>query len=92
MVVSIFLAFYFAYISRFDILFWFPASLITIEILTIIINRWKCPITPIAERYTIDRKANFDIYLPEWLAKYNIRIFSVVIFVEILILLIKYVS
>jgi hypothetical protein len=46
------------------------------EIIVLAINRWRCPLTPIAARYTEDRRANFDIYLPEWLARYNKEIFG----------------
>lgn len=37
--------------------------------------------------YTSDRAENFDIYLPEWLAANNIKVVSVLIMVEILIVL-----
>jgi hypothetical protein len=33
-------------------------------------------LTGIAARYTDDRRANFDIYLPEWLARHNKTIFG----------------
>ncbi len=46
------------------------------EVVVLALNRWHCPLTPIAARYTEDRRANFDIYLPEWLAKYNKEIFG----------------
>jgi hypothetical protein len=46
------------------------------EVVVLAINRWRCPLTPIAARYTDDRRANFDIYLPEWLARYNKEIFG----------------
>ncbi|MBS1493543.1 MAG: hypothetical protein JST55_08530 [Bacteroidetes bacterium] len=84
-----FLAFYFAYIGMFDMWFWIPCLLIVSEIFIILFNNWRCPITPIAEKYTTDRKSNFDIYLPEWLAKNNVKIFSVIIVVEILIVSVK---
>jgi hypothetical protein len=29
----------------------------------------RCPLTGIAARYTDDRRDNFDIYLPPWLAR-----------------------
>jgi hypothetical protein len=32
--------------------------------------------TAVAARYTDDRRANFDIYLPEWLARQNKEIFG----------------
>jgi polyferredoxin len=90
MTTSNFLAFYFAFIGRFDAWFWIPCLLIVSEIFIILFNNWRCPITPIAEKYTEDRKSNFDIYLPEWLAKNNVKIFSGIIVVELLILVVKY--
>lgn len=86
---SNFLAFYFAFIGRFDAWFLVPASLLALEIFIIVINWWKCPITTIAEKYTQERKANFDIYLPKWLAKYNVQIFAGLMVVEVLIVLNK---
>jgi hypothetical protein len=46
------------------------------EVVVLWLNRWSCPLTAIAARYTADRRANFDIYLPEWLARYNKQIFG----------------
>ncbi len=51
-------------------------GLVAIECLVLLVNQWKCPLTAIAARYTPDRRANFDIYLPEWLARYNKEIFG----------------
>jgi len=46
------------------------------EVVVLALNRWRCPLTPIAARYTDDRRANFDIYLPEWLARHNKEVFG----------------
>lgn len=51
--------------------------IVLVEVLVLVFNRWSCPLTPIAARYTSDRRANFDIYLPEWVARYNKTIFGV---------------
>lgn len=83
------IAFYFAFIGRFDIWFWIPASLLAIEIAVILANRWKCPLTDVIERQTKDRSDNFGIYLPGWLAKYNVRIYSILLPLEALIVIIK---
>ena len=57
-----------------------PAAVLALivlgEVIVLAINRWRCPLTPIAARYTDDRRANFDIFLPEWLARYNKEIFG----------------
>jgi len=60
--------------------FWFSAAaliaLVLVECLVLVVNRMRCPLTGIAARYTDDRRDNFDIYLPLWLAKYNKLIFG----------------
>ena len=44
---------------------------VLIEVLVLIANGGHCPLTAVAARYTTDRRDNFDIYLPQWLARYN---------------------
>lgn len=56
------------------------------EVLVLAFNRWRCPLTPVAARYTSDRRANFDIYLPEWLARHNKVIFGTLYVTGLLIL------
>jgi hypothetical protein len=51
-------------------------ALVCIECLVLVANRMRCPLTDVAARYTADRRANFDIYLPEWLARFNKQIFG----------------
>jgi hypothetical protein len=51
-------------------------GVVLLEVLVLVVNRWSCPLTGIAARYTDDRKDNFDIYLPEWVARHNKTIFG----------------
>jgi len=51
-------------------------GLILFEVLVLLINRLRCPLTDVAARFTEDRRDNFDIYLPLWLARYNKQIFG----------------
>ncbi len=51
-------------------------GLVCVEVVVLALNRWTCPLTPVAARYTDDRAANFDIYLPRRLAQYNKEIFG----------------
>jgi hypothetical protein len=46
------------------------------ECLVLAVNGGRCPLTDAAARYTDERAANFDIYLPVWLARYNKSIFG----------------
>jgi len=50
-------------------------------------NRGRCPLTGWAARFTTDRAANFDIYLPNWLARNNKAIFGGLFVVNELIVL-----
>ena len=52
------------------------AAIVFAEVVVLALNKWRCPLTAVATRYTDDRRPNFDIYLPEWLAKYNKQIFG----------------
>jgi hypothetical protein len=52
------------------------AAIVAIEVAVLVLNGCSCPLTSIAARYTDDRRENFDIYLPEWLAKHNKFIFG----------------
>ena len=61
--------------GRFDLAVLF-AVVVFGEVVVLGLNRWTCPLTPVAARYTEDRRPNFDIFLPEWLARYNKHIFG----------------
>ena len=53
-------------------------AIVFVEVTMLALNDWRCPLTALAARYTTDRRANFDIYLPEWLAKHNKVIFGTI--------------
>ena len=51
-------------------------AVVFLEVAVLAVNRWRCPLTGVAARYTDDRRDNFDIYLPEWVARHNKTIFG----------------
>jgi len=51
-------------------------GVVLFEVLVLLVNRFRCPLTDVAARFTEDRRDNFDIYLPLWLARYNKQIFG----------------
>jgi len=51
-------------------------GIMLVEVAVLAFNGMRCPLTDLAARYTDDRRDNFDIYLPLWLATYNKRIFG----------------
>lgn len=52
------------------------AAIVLAEVAVLAYNRWACPLTAVAARYTHERQSNFDIYLPLWLARWNKHIFG----------------
>lgn len=63
---------------------WAGYILVGIEGLLLLYFKFTCPLTLIARRYTDANRANFDIFLPEWLARYTQRIYtSIMIFITI---------
>jgi len=68
-----------SYFNRFALAMLLIAFVI-FEIIVLGFNRFACPLTKVAARYTNERKDNFDIYLPLWLARHNKQIFGVLFF------------
>lgn len=69
---------------------WIAIGLIIVEGLILLLFKMFCPLTLIARRYSDSKKANFDIFLPEWLAKYNKEIFTSVYVLGVALVLMRY--
>lgn len=66
---------------------WICISLILLEGVILVVFKNICPITLIARKYSKSQKDNFDIYLPNWLARYNKLIYSIIVFIATVILI-----
>ncbi len=62
--------------NRIGIWVWVGIGAILIEGLLLLIFKNMCPLTIIARKYSNSTKYNFDIYLPEWIARYNKQIYT----------------
>ena len=84
--------FYFLYAviaNKIDKWVWICIGLIALEGIILMIFKNICPVTLIAKNYSQSQKANFDIYLPEWLAKNNKLIYSVIVLIGVVVLIIQ---
>ena len=61
--------------------------LILVECGVLALNRGRCPLTNWAGGFTDERGDNFDIFLPEWLARHNKAIFGTLFVVNEFIVL-----
>ncbi|TYA58055.1 hypothetical protein [Formosa maritima] len=73
--------------NKIDKWVWICIGLVILEGIILFIFKRLCPITIIARKYSNSTKDNFDIYLPNWLAKYNKQIYTSIFIVAIIILI-----
>jgi hypothetical protein len=85
--VVIFYMLYAVLINKIDISLWICLSIVVMEGIVLLIFKRSCPITLVARKYSSSQKDNFDIYLPNWLAKHNKTIYSLIMVVIIIILM-----
>jgi hypothetical protein len=80
---------YFAWQHRFRGVI-IASGFVVLEILILLLNSMRCPLTAVAARYTIDRSHNFDIYIPEPIARYNKEIFGSILIAAWLFALVEW--
>ncbi len=68
---------------------WLAVGIILAEGIILIIYKWSCPLTLRARKYTDSDKDNFDIYLPNWLARHNKSIFTTLFLAGVIVLIIR---
>lgn len=64
--------------NKINVLTWIAIGLVIAEGLVLVMFKMFCPLTLVARRYSDSNKDNFDIYLPNWLARYNKIIFTTI--------------
>ena len=81
--------FYILYSGIFNVIntyTWIGMGLIVGEGIVLLVFNMFCPLTVMARKYSDSEKDNFDIFLPNWLAKYNKLIFFVACIVALVIM------
>jgi hypothetical protein len=86
--VVIFYLFYAAAINKIDNRVWIGIGLFILEGIILLCFKMMCPLTIIARKFSDSTKDNFDIFLPNWLAKNNKMIYT--IFLVFIIILLAY--
>ena len=85
--VVIFYMLYAAITGKLDIWLWIGFGLVFLEGVTLIIFKWYCPLTLIARKYSSSSQDNFDIYLPNWLARNTKLIYTSIVILTVIITL-----
>jgi hypothetical protein len=68
---------------------WIGTGLIIGEGLVLLLFKMYCPLTVLARNYSDSQKDNFDIFLPNWLARHNKLIFTSIFIAGLVIVLFR---
>jgi hypothetical protein len=85
--VVIFYLLYAVLINKIDRWVWMGIGFVLLEGIVLLIFKNRCPLTVMARKYSDSSKDNFDIYLPNWLAKYNKLIYFGLFLIAVLLLM-----
>lgn len=72
---------YAAIVNKLDVWLRIGYGIIFLEVITLLIFKSFCLVTVLARKYSNSSKDNFDIYLPNWLAKHNKLIYTFILII-----------
>lgn len=76
--VVIFYMLYAAIANKLDLWLWIGYGFVFLEGIILLIFKFRCPLNLLARKHSNSIKDNFDIYLPNWLAKYTKLIYTTI--------------
>ncbi|NNM17916.1 MAG: hypothetical protein HKP24_05040 [Croceitalea sp.] len=88
-VVAIFYVLYSGISGEITLYTWLAIAMVIGEGITLLAFKMFCPLTLMARKYSDSDKDNFDIFLPNWLAKYNKLIFTTIFLLGLVLVLFK---
>ena len=86
MCVCLFYILYCAITRTYDWTLLTAIAIILINGLSIVLNRGRCPLTTLAEKYGAENGAVTHLILPKWAARYVFKFFTVVAAIEVVLL------
>jgi hypothetical protein len=78
--------FYAVITNKIDKWVWIGLGFFVLEGITLMLFKMMCPLTILARKYSDSSKDNFDIFIPNWLAKNNKRIYTVLLGIVLIML------
>lgn len=90
--VVIFYLFYAVVCNKIDARVWIGLGLFALKGIVLLLFGMMCPLTVMARKYSDSTKDNFDIFLPNWLAKNTKLIYTWFLAVIIIIFVFRLIS
>ncbi len=79
--IVIFTMLYLVMVNKMGPVLWIGYGLVFTEGLVLLAFNGVCPLTIVANKFSDASRSNFDIYLPNWLARYNKKIYTTIVIV-----------
>ncbi len=67
-----------AMLDQINTLTWWAFGVVIVELLALVLNDWRCPLTDLAEQQGADVGSVADLFLPEWLSDRLFLIFGII--------------
>jgi hypothetical protein len=83
---------YCAVARRYDWTLLIALGAILIEGMALLLNRFRCPMTSLAERCGAERGTATDLFLPEWCSRHTFKVSTVIFIIELIWLAVGYFS
>ncbi len=84
MVTCLVYIFYCAVVGRYDWMLLIALAAIFVEGIVLIINRWTCPFTKLAQKYGDENGAVTDLFIPTRYARHTFNVFTVIFIIELI--------
>ncbi len=76
-----------AVLDEITTLTWIAFGVAVIELLALIFNDWRCPLTDLAENHGAEVGSVADLFLPQWLSDYLFPTFGIIFTVTCILLI-----
>lgn len=90
--VVIFYLLYAAFANKITVWVWLGIGAVILEGIVLLSFKMMFPLTVMARKYSPSVQDNFDIYLPNWLAKYNKLIYTSLFMIAVLVIIYRFIS
>jgi len=67
-----------AALDQINMLTWWAFGVVIVELLALVLNDWRCPLTDLAEQQGAGVGSVADLFLPEWLSDRLFLIFGII--------------
>ena len=66
-----------AAVDQVNMLTWWAFGVVVVELLALVLNNWRCPLTDLAEQHGAEVGSVADLFLPAWLSDHLFTIFGI---------------